>query len=66
MSEQKETIITVKNLVKKFGDFKANDNLSFEVFKEKYLVFLVQTVQEKQQLLKSYAGFGRQLQVILR
>ncbi|MCD6567035.1 MAG: ABC transporter ATP-binding protein [Bacteroidales bacterium] len=40
MSEQKETIITVKNLVKKFGDFKANDNLSFEVFKGEIFGFL--------------------------
>ncbi len=27
-----KTIISVKNLVKKFGDFTANDNLSFEVY----------------------------------
>ena len=40
MSEQKETIITVKNLVKKFGNFKANDNLSFEVFKGEIFGFL--------------------------
>ena len=40
MTEQKETIITVKNLVKKFGNFKANDNLSFEVFKGEIFGFL--------------------------
>ena len=40
MSEQKETIITVKNLVKKFGNFKANDNLNFEVFKGEIFGFL--------------------------
>ena len=40
MSEHKETIITVKNLVKKFGNFKANDNLSFEVFKGEIFGFL--------------------------
>ena len=40
MSEQKETIITVKNLVKKFGNFKANDNLSFEVLKGEIFGFL--------------------------
>ncbi len=40
MSEQKETIITVRNLVKKFGNFKANDNLNFEVFKGEIFGFL--------------------------
>lgn len=40
MSEQKETIITVKNLVKKFGNFRANDNLNFEVFKGEIFGFL--------------------------
>lgn len=35
-----ETVITVKNLVKKFGDFVANDNLSFEVYKGEIFGFL--------------------------
>jgi len=38
MSE--DTIITVKNLVKKFGDFVANDNLNFEVYKGEIFGFL--------------------------
>ena len=29
--ENREPIIRVRNLVKKFGDFVANDNLSFDV-----------------------------------
>ena len=35
-----ETVITVKNLVKKFGDFVANDDLSFEVYKGEIFGFL--------------------------
>uniref|UniRef100_UPI0032164A7C ABC transporter ATP-binding protein n=1 Tax=uncultured Draconibacterium sp. TaxID=1573823 RepID=UPI0032164A7C len=35
-----EKIITVKNLVKKFGSFTANDNLSFDVFKGEIFGFL--------------------------
>lgn len=35
-----ESVITVKNLVKKFGDFVANDNLSFEVYKGEIFGFL--------------------------
>lgn len=36
----KEPVITVKNMVKKFGDFVANDNLSFEVYKGEIFGFL--------------------------
>ena len=35
-----ETVITVKNLVKKFGDFVANDDLNFEVYKGEIFGFL--------------------------
>jgi len=38
MSE--ETVISVKNMVKKFGHFIANDNLSFEVYKGEIFGFL--------------------------
>lgn len=37
---QGEPIITVKNMVKKFGDFAANDNLTFEVYKGEIFGFL--------------------------
>jgi len=36
----KEPVITVKNMVKKFGNFIANDNLSFEVYKGEIFGFL--------------------------
>lgn len=35
-----EKIITVKNMVKKFGDFVANDNLTFDVYKGEIFGFL--------------------------
>ncbi|MCD6354427.1 MAG: ABC transporter ATP-binding protein [Prolixibacteraceae bacterium] len=35
-----EKIITVKNLVKKFGNFVANDNLSFDVYKGEIFGFI--------------------------
>lgn len=35
-----ETIITVRNLYKKFGDFIANNNISFEVYKGEIFGFL--------------------------
>jgi len=35
-----ETVITAKNLVKKFGSFVANDNLTFEVYKGEVFGFL--------------------------
>jgi len=36
----REKIIEVKNLVKKFGNFVANDNLTFDVFKGEIFGFL--------------------------
>ncbi len=36
----KQAVIQVKNLVKKFGDFVANDNLSFEVYQGEIFGFL--------------------------
>ncbi len=36
----KEPVITVKNMVKKFGNFIANDNLNFEVYKGEIFGFL--------------------------
>lgn len=35
-----EPVITVKNMVKKFGDFVANDNLNFEVYKGEIFGFI--------------------------
>ena len=36
----REPVITVKNMVKKFGDFIANDNLNFEVYKGEIFGFI--------------------------
>jgi ABC-type glutathione transport system ATPase component len=38
----------VRNLSKKFGSFTAVDNISFEVYKGEFLVFLGQMEPEKQ------------------
>lgn len=38
--ERGETVITVRNLVKKFGSFVANDNLTFEVYRGEIFGFL--------------------------
>lgn len=38
--EERETIIEVENLVKKFGSFVANDNLSFKVYRGEVFGFL--------------------------
>ena len=40
MSSMKRKVISVSNLVKKFGDFTANDNLSFEVYEGEIFGFL--------------------------
>jgi ABC-2 type transport system ATP-binding protein len=40
MMQDKEVIIKVKGLVKKFGNFVANDNLSFEVYKGEIFGFI--------------------------
>jgi ABC-2 type transport system ATP-binding protein len=38
--EEREIVIKAKNLVKKFGNFTANDNLNFEVYKGEIFGFL--------------------------
>jgi ABC-2 type transport system ATP-binding protein len=40
MIDTRETVISVKNLVKKFGKFVANDNLTFDVYKGEIFGFL--------------------------
>jgi len=40
LKRDREPIITVRNLVKKFGDFTANDNLTFDVYKGEIFGFL--------------------------
>jgi ABC-type uncharacterized transport systems, ATPase components len=50
-------VIYVKNLVKKFGSFVANDNLSFEVSAGEIFGFLGAMVQEKRQPYGSFQDF---------
>jgi len=40
LKRDRQPIITVRNLVKKFGDFTANDNLTFDVYKGEIFGFL--------------------------
>jgi len=40
MMNEKDKVISVKNMYKKFGDFTANDDLSFEVSKGEIFGFL--------------------------
>ncbi len=51
------TVISVRNLVKKFGSFTANDNLSFEVYEGEIFGFLVQTEQGKQRHLRIFRDY---------
>jgi len=57
MSNQ-ETIITVKNLVKKFGKFTANDNLSFEVYRGEIFGFLGANGAGKTTAMKILCGLS--------
>ncbi len=53
-----ETVITVKNLVKKFGDFVANDNLNFEVYKGEIFGFLGANGAGKTTALRILSGLS--------
>jgi len=53
-----ETIITVKNLVKKFGDFYANKNLNFEVYKGEIFGFLGANGAGKTTAMKILCGLS--------
>jgi len=61
---ESETIIEVKDLVKRFGSFIANDHLNFTVKKERFLDFLVQTGQEKRLPSAFWAVFRLQHRVM--
>ena len=51
-------IISVKNLVKKFGDFTANDNLTFDVFKGEVFGFLGANGAGKTTAIRILSGFS--------
>jgi ABC-2 type transport system ATP-binding protein len=55
---QKENIIEVRNLVKKFGDFVANDNLSFDVKKGEIFGFLGANGAGKTTAMKILCGLS--------
>ena len=54
-----ETAVRVKNLVKKFGDFVANDHLSFEVSKGEVFGFLGANGAGKTTAIKILCGLSR-------
>ena len=56
--DQREKIILVKNLVKKFGDFEANKNLSFDVFKGEIFGFLGANGAGKTTAIKILCGLS--------
>jgi len=55
----RETIIIVKNLVKKFGSFVANDNLNFEVYKGEIFGFLGANGAGKTTAIKILCGLSK-------
>ncbi|OFX38702.1 MAG: hypothetical protein A2X08_13085 [Bacteroidetes bacterium GWA2_32_17] len=55
----KEKAITVKNLVKKFGNFIANDNLTFDVYKGEIFGFLGANGAGKTTTLKILCGLSK-------
>jgi ABC-2 type transport system ATP-binding protein len=54
-----ETVIKVKNLVKKFGSFTANDNLSFEVYRGEIFGFLGANGAGKTTAIRILSGLSR-------
>jgi ABC-2 type transport system ATP-binding protein len=54
-----EKVIYVKNLVKKFGNFTANDNLSFEVFEGEIFGFLGANGAGKTTALRILSGLSK-------
>jgi ABC-2 type transport system ATP-binding protein len=54
----KETVITVKNLVKKFGSFTANDKLNFEVYEGEIFGFLGANGAGKTTALRILSGLS--------
>jgi len=55
----KKTVITVRNLVKKFGSFVANDNLSFEVYEGEIFGFLGANGAGKTTALRILSGLSK-------
>jgi ABC-2 type transport system ATP-binding protein len=56
---KEEKVISVKNMVKKFGDFKANDNLTFDVHKGEIFGFLGANGAGKTTAMKILCGISK-------
>ncbi len=54
-----DKIITVKNLIKKFGDFTANDNLTFDVYRGEIFGFLGANGAGKTTAMKILCGLSK-------
>jgi ABC-2 type transport system ATP-binding protein len=54
-----EAVITVNNLVKKFGNFRANDDLTFEVYKGEIFGFLGANGAGKTTAIRILSGLSR-------
>lgn len=59
MSNSQEKIIEVKNLVKRFGHFTANDNLTFDVFEGEIFGFLGANGAGKTTAMKILCGLSK-------
>jgi ABC-2 type transport system ATP-binding protein len=59
MPDNQEKIIEVKNLVKRFGDFTANDNLTFDVYKGEIFGFLGANGAGKTTAMKILCGLSK-------
>jgi len=55
---EREVIIQVENMVKKFGNFVANDNLNFEVYKGEIFGFLGANGAGKTTAIKILCGLS--------
>jgi ABC-2 type transport system ATP-binding protein len=58
VKRMKNTVISVKNLVKKFGSFTANDNLNFEVYEGEIFGFLGANGAGKTTALRILSGLS--------
>ncbi len=56
---QKDSVITVRNLVKKFGSFVANDNLTFDVYRGEIFGFLGANGAGKTTAMRILCGLSR-------
>lgn len=57
--KMREKVITVRNLVKKFGNFTANDNLTFEVYKGEIFGFLGANGAGKTTAIRILSGLSK-------